>query len=185
MKTRIILGAVGVVTVGAVLGFMFWPEKKPVKTVYPDFKSLLQQPPISFSDDVDWLANEAGSLASLKGKVVWLEFNYTENYAYRTRAKMLVKWHDTFSPEGLQIIHVVNGALDADLNASEADIRSVIRRTQPRYAMLLDPVGATSKKYEIRRYPTSYLISREGIVVWEGIRNYTLAESRIREELDK
>jgi peroxiredoxin len=92
----------------------------------------------------------------------------------------LVKWHERYASEGLTIIEVDNGVIDA-LTAVEQHVQDL----KLPFVLLHDAGGAISESYGIQGYPTAYLIGRDGRVIWEGVPNGELAaaEASIRQAL--
>src|SRR5207247_11165114 len=74
----------------------------------------------------------------------------------------LVKWQEQLGSEGLTIIEIDNGAIDP-LDA----VRAWAAKERAPFAVFYDPNGAMCERYEVRAYPSYYLIGRDGIVVWQ------------------
>src|SRR4051812_5168653 len=75
----------------------------------------------------------------------------------------LVKWQQRFGPDGLVVIEVDDGTTDTLVQVQAWATKATIP-----YPVLYDANGAMTKLYGISGFPSSYLISRDGVVVWEG-----------------
>ena len=82
-------------------------------------------------------------------------------------APHLVRWQNTYGPEGLSVVYVDDGRRDPIASAS----RWPIEQNVP-YHVFHDASGAANTTYAIKAYPTAYVLDRSGRVVWEGIPLY-------------
>lgn len=79
----------------------------------------------------------------------------------------LVRWQDAYSGRGLVILYVADGRRvtpEAVLRTMAAD--------GARFPVIHDASAATTQAYQVRAYPTAYVIDRGGAVVWEGIPHF-------------
>ena len=118
-------------------------------------------PPKLVGKDADWLAGPPVTLAALKGKVVWLQFNHCE-HCVSTRRE-LVRWEAEFTRCGLVVVEVSGG----EATPFEAS-RKRLTDWSVRHPVLWDRGNANAKAYAIRGWPSAFLIGPDGKVVWQG-----------------
>ncbi len=100
------------------------------------------------------------SLASLKGKVVLLEFWATWCPPCRASIPHLQKWHDTYGGKGLVIISVT--AEDA------ATVKEFVADNKMTFPVGIDDRDKTNTTYAIQYIPAAFLIDAAGRVIWQG-----------------
>ncbi|MEN9317305.1 MAG: hypothetical protein RIS35_3698 [Pseudomonadota bacterium] len=103
---------------------------------------------------------EPVSLASLRGKVVYLDFWASWCGPCRQSFPWMNELHAKYAARGLQVLAV-------NLDAKDADARKFLADTPARFQLAYDAKGITPKAYGVKGMPTSYLIDREGRVVHE------------------
>ena len=113
-------------------------------------------------------------LASLRGRVVVLEFWASWCGVCRITVPTLNAWHDRYSARGLTVLGVTT---DPSALASQAALDFGIH-----YAVASDAQAETSRVYRAHSIPTLYLIDREGIVrdVQVGYSSARLAETEAK-----
>jgi len=62
--------------------------------------------------------------------------------------------HDRYAARGLRIVAI-------GLDRHEADAHRFLQRTQPRFAIALDPAAESARQLEVQAMPSSYLFSAE------------------------
>jgi thiol-disulfide isomerase/thioredoxin len=102
-------------------------------------------------------------LDKLRGKVVLLQFGFVGCVFCRKMDPYLLKWHERFASQGLTIIEVDDGKID-----KLEKVRDWVARDKIPYPVYYDANGAMTRQYGISSYPASFLIGRDGKVVWEG-----------------
>lgn len=75
----------------------------------------------------------------------------------------MVKWHEQYAAQGLVIIEINGGKFET----RELVRESVIKQQVP-HRVLWDKDCQNTQAYEIKAWPTAYLVGRDGRVVWEG-----------------
>ncbi|HZN62327.1 MAG TPA: redoxin domain-containing protein [Planctomycetota bacterium] len=75
----------------------------------------------------------------------------------------LVKWDETYRKQGLAIIDIDNGTIDA-MDA----VKASVEKAKIKYPTAWDEGGKTCDAYGVRSYAHSFLIGTDGKVVWEG-----------------
>jgi thiol-disulfide isomerase/thioredoxin len=107
------------------------------------------------------------SLASLKGKVILLDFWASWCMPCRAANKNLVKLYAKYKPEGFEIFSV---SLDQD----KKDWEKAIGKDKITWLQVNDPRGGweavTARDWNISQLPTTFLINKKGDVV--GIELY-------------
>lgn len=95
------------------------------------------------------------SLASLKGKVVYLDFWAS----WCTPCRKSFPWMDELQKrhkdEGLVVLAV-------NLDKKTEYIDKFLGSMKPSFTIAFDPEGKVADKYELRGMPTSYIIDRKG-----------------------
>lgn len=101
------------------------------------------------------------SLASLKGKVVLLDFWASWCVPCRSANKKLVKLYDKYKPKGFEIYSV-------SLDDEKADWEKAIKKDKISWLQVNEPstFGAESaRRWNISALPTTFLINKKGDVV--------------------
>ena len=130
-----------------------------------------------------WLNSEPLSVASLKGKVVLVDFwtfsciNCIRTLPYVTR------WYNTYKDKGLVVIgvHTPEFAFEKDTK----NVQDAIDRFNIHYPVAQDNEYATWNNYSNQYWPAEYLIDKSGKIVYVhfGEGNYDHTENAIRELL--
>ncbi len=79
----------------------------------------------------------------------------------------LVRWDRAYREQGLTSLYVGNGQ-----RVTPEALTGVMSADGASFPLLIDTTGATTQTYQVRAYPTAYLIGRDGHVVWEGIPHF-------------
>jgi hypothetical protein len=93
----------------------------------------------------------------------------------------LVRWDRAYGNQGLTILYVADGR-----RVTPEALQGTMRADGASFALLHDGAASTTQAYQIRAYPTAYVVGRDGRVVWEGIPHFDpgAAERAIRSALD-
>ena len=184
------LGIVGgILGLGLILGlaFFLWPESKEVRAVKAPFKSFLNAKPTEITTGGEWIrVNDRTTLADKKGSVVWLEFTTLKSASSSEKSSHFRRWSENFGGSDFSIITIFSGPKEEELGSSIRDVRSHFKGQRTPQLVLFDTDGTTFDAYGINRFPTSYLINKEGVVVWEGMnnQNLTAAEMKLKESVN-
>jgi thiol-disulfide isomerase/thioredoxin len=110
------------------------------------------------------------NLASLRGKVVLLEFWATWCAPCRLTAPLLSEWSDRHAAEGLAVVGVTSDAFQVAATGA--------REAKMSYAVFSDESGATIRDYRAFALPTLFVIDRRGVVrdVMVGLSSERLRE---------
>ena len=127
-----------------------------------------------------WLNSKPLTIASLKGKVVLVDFwTYSCINCVRT-LPYLTKWDQTYRDQGLIIIGVHAPEFEFEKNAD--NVKSALQAHNIKYPVALDNRLDTWTSFKNRYWPAHYLIDKAGNVVYIhfGEGNYTETENNIR-----
>jgi thiol-disulfide isomerase/thioredoxin len=129
-----------------------------------------------------WLNTEPLTLASLRGKVVWLEFGFIKCGPCRKMKPHLAQWHKELGPKGLVIIDLFDGAAD-----SLDEVKEDVKKRNDVFPALWDAESRICTRYGVEAFPAAYLIGADGTVVWEGlpVNKAEQIEAMIKAELEK
>lgn len=113
------------------------------------------------------------SLASLRGKVVYLDFWASWCPPCRVSFPQFEDMRQELGPQGFEIYAI-------NVDETEADAFTFLEAAPVSFPLVRDAAGVTPKAYGLRGMPTGYLIDREGIVrkVHQGFRKSDGAKLR-------
>jgi cytochrome c biogenesis protein CcmG, thiol:disulfide interchange protein DsbE len=117
-------------------------------------------------------------LASLRGKVVLLNFWATWCKPCEDEMPAMQRLHAALSGDAFELVAV-------SVDSGDAEVRAFRDRLALSFPILLDPQKEISRRYQTFRYPESFLIGRDGVVIerYVGPRSWDepLYVQRIRE----
>jgi len=131
-------------------------------------------------DIAAWVNSDPQSIASLKGKVVLIDFwTYSCINCIRTQP-YLNAWHDKYSNDGLVIIGV--HAPEFAFEKVPKNVEKAVKDADVKYPVALDNDFATWQAYKNRFWPAKYLIDKDGQVRYThfGEGDYDITESTIQ-----
>jgi cytochrome c biogenesis protein CcdA/thiol-disulfide isomerase/thioredoxin len=111
-----------------------------------------------------WMNSPPRTLASLRGRVVLVDFfTYGCSNCVRTLPH-LVRWHERYAKRGLTLIgvHTPEFAYEREPD----NVRAALARHGISYPVALDNGYQTWSAFGNRYWPTLYLIDREGRLLW-------------------
>ena len=122
-----------------------------------------------FADIDRWLPGEARTLASLRGKVVLLDFWATWCVPCIEAFPSLIEWHQTFEKEGLEILGVTKYHGEAEGfrvdNPTELEFLERFRRANRLpFSFVVAKHTGNQLTYGATAIPTTVLIDRRGII---------------------
>lgn len=128
----------------------------------------------------DWINSPPLTLASLRGKVVLIDFwTYSCINCIRT-LPYLKDWYAKYRDQGLVIIgiHTPEFEFERDIN----NVKAAVEKQGILYPVALDSQFATWLAFSNRYWPAHYLINKNGIVVYThfGEGAYDVTENNIR-----
>lgn len=107
------------------------------------------------------------TIASLKGKVVLVNFwTYSCINVLRT-LPYLIDWDAKYSDNGLVIVGVHSPEFDFEKNAD--NVKSAVQRYGIKYPVLQDNVHGTWNTYENNYWPRMYLVDAQGYIRYDKI----------------
>jgi thiol-disulfide isomerase/thioredoxin len=107
-------------------------------------------------------SSEAFDLASLSGKVVYVDFWASWCVPCRQSFPWMNELQREFAKDGLVVIGV-------NVDHDRADAEAFIRRLTPTFRVSFDPDGALAEQFHVKGMPTSILIDRSGKVLAQHI----------------
>ncbi len=128
----------------------------------------------------DWINSDPQTIASLKGKVVLIDFwTYSCINCQRTQP-YLNAWYDKYKDDGLVILGV--HAPEFAFEKVAENVQDAVLEAQIKYPVALDNDFATWQAYENRYWPAKYLIDKDGQVRYThfGEGDYTETEETIQ-----
>lgn len=137
-------------------------------------------PAPDFAPTNTWLNSVPLTVASLKGKVVLVDFwTYSCINCVRTLPH-LTDWDKKYRKHGLVVIGV--HAPEFEFEKDRQNVESAIAAHHIAYPVALDNTLDTWTNYKNRYWPAHYLINKEGQVVYThfGEGNYAITENNIR-----
>ncbi|MCH8614165.1 TlpA family protein disulfide reductase [Arsenicicoccus dermatophilus] len=103
------------------------------------------------------VTGERVSLASLKGKPVWLTFGASWCTACRAEAPDLEAAYQAAKGQGLQVVAV-------NLQEKPADVLAYAGRVGLTYPQVADPETALASRFRIAGLPTHFFVDKDGVL---------------------
>jgi cytochrome c biogenesis protein CcmG/thiol:disulfide interchange protein DsbE len=116
------------------------------------------------------------TLASLRGKVVLVNFWASWCTPCRDESPLLERWQRRISKRGGTVLGV-------DLLDVTSDARSFVRRYRLSYPMVRDREGNSQHDYEVAGYPESVIVDRKGRIA--AVKRGPVDETWLREHLPR
>jgi thiol-disulfide isomerase/thioredoxin len=129
----------------------------------PWFLSFRGKAPPELAADGTWVVGPKATLASLRGRVVYLQFAFLECGGCVPMMPFLHAWHRDHAASGLSVVYVDNAGVD---RLEHARREAAAQRIG--FSFFHDTSGETVRAYGVRAFPTGYVLDRRGVVVWEG-----------------
>lgn len=149
----------------------------PVAATTHDFQVLGLQPPKEEVEAPDFTLKDLNGkkvqLRDFRGKVVFLNFFATWCVPCRLEMPAMERLSQAFKDKGLVVLAV-------DIKESAKAVRAFLREVKVSFPALLDEDGSVAFMYGIRPLPATYLIGRDGMILWRafGAREWDNATSR-------
>lgn len=99
-------------------------------------------------------------LSDSKGKLVYLDFWASWCGPCKQSFPWMNTMHDKYQSKGLELVGV-------NLDASNADAQSFLTAVQAKFKIAFDQKGAVPRLYGVKGMPTSYLIDRDGKIIFQ------------------
>ncbi len=130
-----------------------------------DLKSLGLQAPKEEVAAPDFtlpdLAGKKSRLKDFRGKLVFLNFFATWCAPCRDEMPAMERLHRTYKDKGLVVLAV-------DIRESAKDVQAFTQELKISFPALLDTDGSVANTYGIRPVPATYLIDRNGKILWRA-----------------
>lgn len=107
------------------------------------------------------IRGEYVSLEDFRGKVMLLNIWATWCGPCRQELPELRALHNRWSAQGFTVVGV---SIDAPKDAKK--VESMAQQFGLDYPLVLDPLGKSIEAFEVRGYPTSFIIGRDGLILW-------------------
>lgn len=132
-----------------------------------------------------WLNSEPLTIASLRGKVVLVEFWTFGCYNCRNVEPWIKKWHQTYGDKGLTVIGV--HAPEFSFEKKLDNLKGYIAKQQIDYAVAVDNDFDIWHAWHNRAWPTLYLVDKRGIIRYHriGEGGYRVTEATIEQLLNE
>jgi len=102
------------------------------------------------------------TIEGLRGSVVLLNFWATWCVPCRDELPAMERLHRDYRGRGLSVVGV-------NFKESAREVQNFMKANSVTFASLLDHDGAVSTKYRVRGLPVTFLLDREGRVLWKAI----------------
>lgn len=110
-------------------------------------------------------------LSKIQGKVIYLDFWASWCGPCRESFPWMNSMQSKFKQKGLQVIAI-------NLDANNDDAQKFLAQHSAQFTVLFDPNGITPRQYGVKGMPTSFLIGKDGKVLFQhkGFNNSDRAE---------
>ncbi|MBA2302474.1 MAG: redoxin domain-containing protein, partial [Acidobacteria bacterium] len=144
-----------------------------------DPKSLIGQPAPELKA-TEWVGSDPQTLASLKGKVVMLDYWATWCKPCLEMYPEMRTWVEESGPKGFVVLGITNHS-----QQTSALIRRFHARQKLPWAVAIDPKNGTHRDYGVSPIPHTFLIDRQGVVRLEhrGGGDLTTVKAKLEELL--
>ncbi len=132
-------------------------------------KETVEAPDFTLRD----LNGKTVQLRDFRGKVVFLNFFATWCVPCRLEMPAMDRLYQSNKDKGLLVLAL-------DLREGVKPVRSFLRELKVSFPALLDEDGTVAFMYGVRPLPTTYLVGRDGNLLWRayGAREWDSAEAR-------
>ena len=143
-----------------------------------DFKDYGPAPEIT--GITNWINSQPLTIASLKGKVVLVDFwTFSCINCIRT-LPYVTKWYDTYKNQGLVVLGIHTPEFDFEKDNN--NVADAVKRFGINYPVAQDNNYGTWNAFDNQYWPAEYLIDQKGDIVYEhfGEGNYQTTEDAVR-----
>lgn len=119
------------------------------------------------------------SLASLRGKVVFLNIWATWCAPCREEMPSIESLYNSFKPDKDFVVLAVSQDTDS------AAVAPFVKRNHFKFTVLLDPRNEVGERYNVDGIPETFIIGRDGRIVAHHIGPYDWSNTDIREALEE
>ncbi len=104
------------------------------------------------------------SLKGLRGKVVFLNFWATWCVPCRQEMPAMERLYQSYRARGLAVVAV-------NYKESPAEVKAFMEELHLTFPAVLDRRGAVATSFAVRSLPVTYLVDRDGKVLWKALGN--------------
>jgi len=115
-------------------------------------------------------------LSKTAGSVVYVDFWASWCGPCKQSLPWMNAMQDKYRSQGLQIIGV-------NVDAKSEDARKFLAQTPAHFAVAFDPNGATPRQYGVKGMPTSFLIGRNGKIIFQHLGFNAAAGETLEKEI--
>jgi thiol-disulfide isomerase/thioredoxin len=164
--------------IGGLLGFfssIFWQENGAVNGLRSLRFSEISNGSYAENFALKTVAGETIQLSDLKGRPLVLNFWATWCGPCQVEMPLIQEFYERFSPD-LEVLAI-------NYDESIGEIQPFVNDLGLTFPVLLDPGGEIADLYQVRGFPTTYFIDREGFV--RGLFIGILSEKVLKDHLKK
>jgi len=114
-----------------------------------------------------WINSEPLTLASLRGRVVVVDFWTFGCYNCRNTLPTLKSWDERYREQGLTIVGVHSPESGRERNI--ANVRDEVRSLGLRYPVLTDNEHENWRAFGVEAWPTTVILDKQGRIRWTHI----------------
>lgn len=126
------------------------------------------------------MRGDSASLAGLRGRVVLLNVWATWCHPCREEIPALQELHERYEPRGLALVGV-----SVDDRADRAAVEAFAREYGVTYDVWLDPEERVSSTFRTLGVPSTFLIGRDGTILWKHVGPVSASDSTLTRLLDE
>ena len=158
VSAAVVVGSVGVALVVGPERAARIVRGDPADVVAPEDAS----PAPELAGITEWLNSPPLTMASLRGRVVMVDFWTYSCINCRRTFPFLRALHETYGPRGLTIVGVHSP--EFDFEKSPENVERAVRSLDVTWPVAMDPDKATWDAYRNRYWPADYIVDTNGLV---------------------
>ncbi len=101
-------------------------------------------------------------LSNSKGKLVYLDFWASWCGPCKQSFPWMNAMQEKYQSQGLEVIAI-------NLDANNEDAQKFLASTPAKFTIAFDNAGLTPRQYSVKGMPTSYLVSRDGKIIYQHV----------------
>ena len=156
----------GALFAALVLGAALAPPAARAATIADSLKVLgviLPNEPVDAPDfTLDGRDGRPVRLKGLRGKVVFLSFWATWCVPCREEMPAMERLYQTYRERGLVVVAV-------NFKESSAEVKAFMQELHLTFPAVLDRKGAVTAAFSVRQLPVTYLVDRDGKILWKAL----------------
>lgn len=164
------------IVLGGGLGFISWVFQRESGSLsntqlFQVFDQSLGYPAVDF--ELENLTGDVVRLSGFQGKPVLINFWATWCGPCQVEMPLIQEFYQKYASE-MEVLAI-------DYDEPTADIQAFFDKFKLTFPVLLDPGGKITDQYQVRGFPTTYFIDREGVV--RGVHVGSLSRNLIEKYL--